>query len=315
MAVATFLLAVSAPAAAQSEDALRAFFEGRQVRVKIDMPGSSDGIDVKADARGAIDYPRYGDRVKRFGVAIHTDEAATITLVKVKKDLVEVQLNGGGFGTFGDDTSTSVYLPYVERSSREKELEKKIKDETDRRRKREMKEELDDLIARRERQNRRIDGERAQLEEQKRLRVADERLRGGSRFNVRYTGAVPNGIGPEDVMAALAAYVDFSGLRVQEVRLPRRRRTASRPALDVPRAGGRRRHAPQRDDPRRSRAGLRTRARIDRTPRRRHGHHDAGVSLGGPAHFGGVRRRRARALHDHVAVGRDGPADARSGLY
>ena len=54
---AALLTAIAAPAAAQNEDALRAFFEGRQVVVQIDMPGTSDGVDLKADARGAIDYP------------------------------------------------------------------------------------------------------------------------------------------------------------------------------------------------------------------------------------------------------------------
>ncbi len=214
MGAAAVLLALAAPASAQNEDALRAFFEGKQVTVKIDMPGTSDGVDVKADAKTAIDYPRYGDRIKRFGVAIHTGEPATVTLVKVKKDLIEFQLSGGGFGTFGDDTSTTVYMPYVDPSAREKELKKKIKDETDPHRKREMQSELDDLVSRRERQNRRIDDERARLEEQKRLRIADERLHGGSRFNVRYSGAVPAGIRPEEVMAALAAYVDFTAFGV-----------------------------------------------------------------------------------------------------
>jgi hypothetical protein len=35
-------------------------------------------------------------------------------------------------------------------------------------------------------------------------------LAGGSRFNLRYENAVPSGIKPDEVMAALAKYVDFS---------------------------------------------------------------------------------------------------------
>ncbi len=34
-------------------------------------------------------------------------------------------------------------------------------------------------------------------------------MRGGSRFNLRYSGNVPSGLRAEDVMAALAEYVDF----------------------------------------------------------------------------------------------------------
>jgi hypothetical protein len=198
------------PAAAQNEAALRAFFEGKSVRVKIDMPGSSDGVDIRADAERALDSQKYGNRLKNYGTAIHRGDAATITLVKLKKDVIEFQLNGGGFGTFGDDTSTSVSLRNVEKSSREKDLEKEIDDEKDSRRRDRMKDELDQLRARRERENRRIDAERARLEELKRQRIAEQRLNGGSRFNLRYDDEVPRGMRPDDVMAALAEYVDFS---------------------------------------------------------------------------------------------------------
>ena len=121
------LMALAAPAFAQNEGALRTFFEGKRVTVKIDMPGTSDGIDVRADATRAIDYKRYGDRLKNYGTAIRAGESTVVTLVKVKKDLIEFQLGGGGFGTFGDDTSTSVYIRPAEKSNREKELEKRVK--------------------------------------------------------------------------------------------------------------------------------------------------------------------------------------------
>ena len=207
---AALILVSVTPASAQTEDALRSAFEGRRVTLKIDMPGTSDGVDVHADAARAIDYQRYGDRLKSYGAAIRAGEASVVTLVKMKKDVIEVQLSGGGFGTFGDDTSTSVSIPRAEKSSREKDLEERIKDENDSRRKREMERELDDLRDRRDRENRRLDAQRARAEEIKKERIAERRLTGGSRFNLRYEGKVPSGIRPEDVMAALADYVDFS---------------------------------------------------------------------------------------------------------
>src|SRR5438034_11154439 len=99
--LAAILLALAAPATAQNEDALRTFFEGKRVTVKIDMPGTSDGIDVRPDTTRAIDYKRYGDRLKSYGTAIRAGESTVVTLVKMKKDLIEFQLGGGGFGTFG----------------------------------------------------------------------------------------------------------------------------------------------------------------------------------------------------------------------
>jgi hypothetical protein len=208
---AVLLLALAAPAAAQNEAALKEYFEGRRVRLRIAMPGDADGVDVHADARRAIDFGKYKDNLKRYGVAIRAGDRATVTLVKVKKDLIEFQLGGGGFGTFGDDTSTSVYLPLVEKSERERSLEKRVKDEDDHDRRRQLQRELDELRDHRERENRRIMAERERLEEQKRLRIAEERLRGGSRFNLRYEDRVPAGIRPEEMMAALAEYVDFGG--------------------------------------------------------------------------------------------------------
>jgi hypothetical protein len=203
------LCAAAAPAAAQNEGALRNFFEGTRVTLRIDMPGTSDGVDVQADAREAINFPRYRDSLKRYGVAIHSGESVTVTLVKVKKDLIEFQLGGGGYGTFGDDTSTTVYLPDAPKTERERQLERRVKDEDDRAVRRKLQAELDDLRERRERENRRIAAERERQSEAKAERIAERRLRGGSRFNVRYDDRVPAGIRPEDVMAALAEYVDF----------------------------------------------------------------------------------------------------------
>ena len=207
---AFILVALAAPAAAQNEDALRSFFEGKRVAVRIDMPGTSDGVDVKPDAGRALDYRQYGDRLRMYGAALRAGDSAVVTLVKMKKDVIEFQLSGGGFGTFRDDSSSSVSTRTVDKSSREKELEKSVREETDPRRKRELREQLENVRDRRERENRRLELERISAEELKKERIARERLHGGSRFNLRYSGAVPPGIRPEEVMAALAEYVDFS---------------------------------------------------------------------------------------------------------
>jgi hypothetical protein len=209
VAACTVVVALAAPAAAQNEAALKSYFEGTRVTLRIDMPGTSDGVDVHADASRTIDLNHYKDDLKRYGTAIRAGDAMLVTLVKVKKDLIEFQLGGGGFGTFGDDTSTSANIRLVEKSDREKQLEKRIRDEDDRERRRDLQRDLDELRDRRERENRRIMAERERVEEQKKARIADERLRGGSRFNLRYSGNVPSGLRAEDVIAALAEYVDF----------------------------------------------------------------------------------------------------------
>src|SRR5256714_10184940 len=148
--------ASAAPAAAQNEGALKSFFEGKRVTVRIDMPGTSEGVDVQGDAKQAIDYPRYRDSLKRYGTAIHSGDSITVTLVKVKKDLIEFQLGGGGYGTFGDDTSTSVSMHDAEKTEREKVLERLVKDEDDQDRRPRLQRQLDDPRERRERRKRRL---------------------------------------------------------------------------------------------------------------------------------------------------------------
>jgi hypothetical protein len=216
IAACALVLAAALPASAQpaqTEAELKSAFEGRRVTLRLDMPASSDGVDVLADASRAVDFKEYNNDLKRYGTAIRAGDSVPITLIKVKKDLIEIQLAGGGFGTFGDDTSTSANIPDVEKSRREKDLEKRVKDEDDRDRRRRLQNELDELRDRRERENRRIRAERERIEEIKKERIAEQRLRGGSRFNLRYKSAVPAGLRAEDVVAALSEYVDFGGRR------------------------------------------------------------------------------------------------------
>jgi hypothetical protein len=105
------LLAVSFSAlcwSAQSgQAALQSYFVGRQVRLKIDMPGTARGVDLRVDAGDPMDWKQYSSRLKESGPAIRSGDRATVTTIVVKKNLIEFQLDGGGFGTFWDDSSTT----------------------------------------------------------------------------------------------------------------------------------------------------------------------------------------------------------------
>jgi hypothetical protein len=201
----------AAPAYAQNEAVLKEFFEGKTVVVKLDMPATSEGVDIYPDARQPVDYSRYANRLKTAGTALKSGESIVVTKVRVKDKLIEFHLGGGGFGTFGDDTSTSVYLPSAPKTTREKNLERDVKTENDPARKRRMQEELDDLRRERQREDRRNDAAKAAAEEEKKQRIAQQRLHGGSRFNIRYQNGVPPGLAPDGVMRALEQYVSFPG--------------------------------------------------------------------------------------------------------
>ena len=111
--------------------ALESYFNGKQVTLKIDMPGSQKGVDLSFNKPSPMDWKQYSSRIKQFGPAIRKGDVATVTSVVVKKDRIEFQLDGGGFGTFGDDTNTSVAATPVDKSDYEKRLEKQISQATD----------------------------------------------------------------------------------------------------------------------------------------------------------------------------------------
>ncbi len=87
-AVATLCAVLTAPCAfAQSEDALKQYFEGKTVVIKLDMPATQTGVDVYADARRPLNFDEYSARLKSTGVAIHAGESVMITKIKLKDKL------------------------------------------------------------------------------------------------------------------------------------------------------------------------------------------------------------------------------------
>lgn len=209
------VFAVASSAVAQNPDMLSSFFEGKQVVVKMDMPGTQKGVDIYPNRQPPLDTKSYGDRLKQFGVSLRNGDRTMVTKVKVNKDNVEFQLGGGGFGTAGDNTDTSVHFMPAEKSNREKELERQIANETDPNRRRSLQRELDYVRAERERRDA---YNRARAEDDAAMRTQQvdiKRQQGGSRFNIRVDARkMGDSLTPQVVMDALAAYVDFSGAAV-----------------------------------------------------------------------------------------------------
>ena len=201
---------IAGPAAAQSEAALREHFEGKTVTLKLAMPGTESGVDVYPADPKPLDYPKYASRLKDNGTAIRAGETAMITKIRVKSKHVEFQLDGGGYGTMGDETSSDVSVASTPKTKREQNLEAELKRETDPVRKRQMKEELDDLRRVREREDARNRAEVADAKEQREANIRQRRLEGGARFNIRYRDRLPDdALTPEGVEAALAEFVTF----------------------------------------------------------------------------------------------------------
>jgi hypothetical protein len=231
------LLLLPLRAEAQSEAALRDYFEGKSVTLKLAMPGTEGGVDIYPADPKPLDYPRYASRLKDNGTAIKAGQRAMVTKIRVKGDHIEFQLDGGGYGTMGDDTSPNVSVPSSEKSKREKNLEGELKRETDPDRRRDIKEELDDLRKDREREDARNRAEVADASEQKKENIRQRRLEGGSRFNVRYRDALPaSTLTPEGLKATLAEYVTFDD-EPAAPGMPMTNAPAPAPASGMPRKG------------------------------------------------------------------------------
>ncbi len=207
------LMVGTLPLAAQSEPVLREYFEGKTVSVRQAMPGTEEGVDVYPGTNQPLDYPKYASRLKKYGTALRSGESALVTKVRVKSKHIEFQLDGGGYGTMGDETSTNINTSATPKTRREKNLEAEVQRETDPVKKRAMREEIDDLRREREREDARNRSAVAEAEEHRKENIRLRRLEGGSRFNIRYRDQLPSSaLTPEGVMSALAQYVNFGDL-------------------------------------------------------------------------------------------------------
>lgn len=210
--VAALCLIHPVAAAAQREAELKEAFEGKFVVARMDLPATAKGVDLRPAATQSMHFEAYSSRIKDFGVAIRVGQRVMVTKVKLKDDLIEFQLAGGGFGTLSDDDGTSVSVPSVRPTKREDELRKLIKAETDTERRKQLERERDDLKQAREREDRRNQATASMASEQRKLNVRQQRLVGGSRFNIRYPKPMPSRVTtPDAIRAALAEYLDFAG--------------------------------------------------------------------------------------------------------
>ncbi len=189
---------------------LEGYFTGKTVVAKIDMPGTEKGIDLDFEKPTPLDWKSYSSRLNDFGIAIHRGDLVRVTKIALKSDHIEFQLNGGGYGTFGEDTSTKVNAKDVDKSKYEKDLEKQLDQTKDPKAKLDIQTQLDRERERRERQQQINRDEAEAASRVKAQQLAERRMRGGSRFNLNFKKTVPSDDrSPDAVMKLLAEYLDF----------------------------------------------------------------------------------------------------------
>lgn len=213
--IALALTCLTRVAFAQNEAALRAAFEGKTVTVKIDMPGTSRGVDIYPQKATPLDVRELAKRLKEHGTAVKPGQKMMVTKVAVKGNThIEFQLGGGGYGTFGDviSNSSSVDAPSQGETKAERALKDSIKATSCCPTKRKQFErELASLRSERERENARADADAAQANEAREANLRVKRMESGSRFNIRYReGLTAAALTPDGVRQALADFVEFA---------------------------------------------------------------------------------------------------------
>lgn len=180
------------------------------------MPGDDGGINVHPGQEDPVDFRKVGDSIRRYGASLRKGDEVMINKVHIKPKLIEFQLGGGGFGSWGDNWGRpSVPSTTVPKSSRQRHLEKERSSASGSRRA-QIDREIDSLERRRryEQSDRRM-GEAAAKDRAEQWE-ADKRLKSGSRFNLHYPdGVPPEAATPEAIMAALGKYVDFRPLKAK----------------------------------------------------------------------------------------------------
>jgi hypothetical protein len=190
---------------------LRQAFEGKVVAVKIDMPATSRGVDVYPLDAMPVNFRDVAERLKDNSTALRIGQQVMVTKVVVKSNShIEFQLGGGGYGTFGDNTSTSVSTVSQGETKAEKALRDSIKHAPGPTKRKQFEKELASLREERERENARAEAEAKQAQSVIEANLRQKRAESGSRFNVRYRNGIPtDALTPDGLMRALAAYVDF----------------------------------------------------------------------------------------------------------
>jgi hypothetical protein len=206
------MVVVTHGAWAQSESVLRSAFEGKTVTVKIEMPATSYGIDVFPLETTPVNWREVADRSKDYGTALKMGQQVMVTKVVLKKDHIEFQLGGGGYGTLGDETGSAAYASVAGESKEERLLRDSIKTAPNATKKKAFEKELNNLRSARERENSRAKAEAAQANELRDANIRAKRAVSGSRFNIWYKPVVPpNAMTPDGVAKVLQQWVDFQG--------------------------------------------------------------------------------------------------------
>jgi len=203
------LALLSGTATAQSAGVLRGTLVGRKVVMKIAMPATFRGVDLRVGTNEFIDTAEVLARHEKYGTSMVAGDVVTITDVVVKGDLIELHVNGGGAGRFSGKSSLPANVP-MPVTGRPAQNDSSMSSTGGR------------AVRAAQQERARQGNERARAKEAasqaSRLQATGssenekelERMKHGSRFNIRYQSALTaDELKVAEVMKLLQEFVDF----------------------------------------------------------------------------------------------------------
>lgn len=101
----------------QCEERLADILMNKQLTAKVTFPASKDGADLHVD--GTWDNKKVTRSIKDKGIGIEIGDPVTVTTVKLKGKHIEIHLNGGGYGTFGDKLLSDFNIGSAKRGAKQ----------------------------------------------------------------------------------------------------------------------------------------------------------------------------------------------------
>jgi hypothetical protein len=204
-----FALAASAQNAREQAQAtlIKAFIQ-KNVVVKVDMPAVNKGVEVLADKQNSTDAGKNRKRLAAFGTAIRSGDTAMVTNIRVTKDEISLELDGGGLPEISlagrgavqtrPSTTETAAMARINRAgdSSKRDLEQehsRVKYESAVRKR-------NDALAT-------AVNETQRQEAMERARAAGPKM--GSRFVIKFDRSDPSSVTPDELKRLLADYVVF----------------------------------------------------------------------------------------------------------
>ena len=212
------LLAAALPALAQSQRELKRYFEGTDLVVRIDMPATKDGVEVRTNKAPRVNVKEHNKKLDRYGAAYRDGEVARVSQILIKKEKIILLLGQGGYNGRVPKSTGRVRIQPTPKSKEEAQLESELielpRGFYEIRRIAEA--ELDHYRAEREEEDARRYEEAVKAADANRYRALETARRAGSRFIIKFKKKNRRTLlTPEGLTDVLREYVDFSPQAVQ----------------------------------------------------------------------------------------------------